>query len=97
MYKWKWGVKIFHVIRIGGQKLKKYLHTLGPFFSSSYSMDHTAKTLYRKFETNIPRNETAQPRSRFPHSGISEKFIYCHDRSTYFAAAKQVDRSLTDK
>ncbi len=26
---------------------------------------HTVKTLYRKFETNIPRNETARPRSNF--------------------------------
>ncbi len=30
----------------------------------------TAKTLYRKFETNIPSNETARPRSLFLHSCI---------------------------
>jgi hypothetical protein len=36
----------------------------------------TAKTLYRKFETNIPRNKTARPGSQFIHSctnrGIKE-------------------------
>jgi hypothetical protein len=26
---------------------------------------YTAKTLFREFETNIPRNETARPRSQF--------------------------------
>jgi hypothetical protein len=44
----------------------------------------TAKTLYRKFETNIPRNETARPRFQFPHSCICERFVYVHDRATYF-------------
>jgi hypothetical protein len=29
---------------------------------------YTAKTLYRKFETKIPRNETAPPLSQFLHS-----------------------------
>ncbi len=48
----------------------------------------TANTLYRKFETNIPRNETARPRSQFLHSCICERFIYSHDQSAYFAAAK---------
>jgi hypothetical protein len=42
----------------------------------------------RKFETNIPRKEIARPRSQFPHSCICERFIYLHDRPTYFAAAK---------
>jgi hypothetical protein len=35
--------------------------------------EHIAKTLYRKFETNIPRNETARPRSQFPHSCLCER------------------------
>jgi hypothetical protein len=41
----------------------------------------TANALYRKFETNIPRNETARPRSQFLHSCICARFIYSHDRS----------------
>ncbi len=44
--------------------------------------------LHRKFETNIPRNETAQPRSQFLHSCISEQFIHSHDRSAYFAVLR---------
>jgi hypothetical protein len=36
----------------------------------------TAKTQYRKFETNIPRKGIARPQSQFPHSGVSEQFIY---------------------
>ncbi len=35
-------------------------------------------TLYRKFETSIPRNETAGPRFQFLHSCIWEWFIYSH-------------------
>ncbi len=42
--------------------------------------------LYRKYETNIPRNKTARPRSKFLHSCICERNIYSHDRSAYFAA-----------
>ncbi len=42
-------------------------------------------TLYRKFETTIPRNETAWPRSQSVHSCICERFIYSHDQSAYFA------------
>jgi hypothetical protein len=32
--------------------------------------------LYRKFGTNVPRYETARPRSQFLHLCISERFIY---------------------
>jgi hypothetical protein len=49
---------------------------------------NTAKTVSRKFETNIPRNETERPQSQFLHS-----FIYSHGRSAYSAAGKYVDRS----
>jgi hypothetical protein len=45
-------------------------------------------TLYRKFETNIPRNETARPCSQFLYFCICEQFMYSHDGS------KIVDRSL---
>ncbi len=31
--------------------------------------------------------------SQFPHSCFSARFIYSHDRTTYFPAAKQVNRS----
>jgi len=48
----------------------------------------TAKTLYRKFETNIPRNETMRLHSKFLHSCICERFIYSQVRPAYFAAAK---------
>jgi hypothetical protein len=37
----------------------------------------TAKTLYRKFETNIPRNETAWPYSLYLiHVSVSDFYIY---------------------
>ncbi len=37
---------------------------------------YTAKKVYRKFETNIPRNETARPQSQFLHSCFCELFKY---------------------
>ncbi len=36
----------------------------------------TAKTQYRKFETNIPRKGIVQPQYQFPHSCVCERFIY---------------------
>ncbi len=30
-----------------------------------------------KFEPNIPRKGIAQPQSKFPHSCVCERFIYC--------------------
>jgi hypothetical protein len=44
--------------------------------------------LHRKFETNIPKNETARPRSQFLHSCVCEQFIHSHDRSAYFGALR---------
>jgi hypothetical protein len=38
--------------------------------------------LYRKFETYIPRNETARLCSQFLHSCICERFKYSHDLSS---------------
>jgi hypothetical protein len=38
-----------------------------------------ANVLSRKFETNIPRNETVQPHSQLLHSCFCEQFIYSHD------------------
>jgi hypothetical protein len=54
---------------------------------------YTAKTQYRKFETNIPRKGIARPLSQFPHSCVCERFLYSHDRSVYSVAGKYVDRS----
>jgi hypothetical protein len=48
-------------------------------------------TLQRKSDLCFPRNETARPRSQFPHACIRERFIYSLDRSTY--SAKQAGRS----
>jgi hypothetical protein len=55
--------------------------------------DSTAKTQYRKFETNIPRKGIARPQFQFPHSCVCERFIHSHNRSDYSAAGKYVDRS----
>jgi hypothetical protein len=45
-------------------------------------------TLHRKFETKIPRNETARPRSQVLNSCICERIIYSHERSAYFAVLR---------
>ncbi len=47
-------------------------------FRYIWEVGHTANALYQKFETNIPRNETARPHSQLLHSCICERF---HDRS----------------
>jgi hypothetical protein len=44
--------------------------------------------LHRKFETNIPRNETVQPHSQCLRSCICERFIYSHNLSAYFAVLR---------
>ncbi len=50
---------------------------------SIFAQLYTAKTVYRKFKTNIPRNETARPQFQYLHSCFCERFIYSHDRSAY--------------
>ncbi len=52
---------------------------------------YTAKTQYRKFETNIPRKGIARPQSQFPHSCVCVRFIYSHNQSAFYAAEKYVD------
>jgi hypothetical protein len=52
----------------------------------------TAKTQYRKFETNVPRKGIAQGEFHFPHSCVCERFINSQDLSAYSAAGKDVDR-----
>ncbi len=49
---------------------------------------HTAKTQYRKFETNFPRKGSAQLQSQFLHSCFCKRFIYSPDLSAYSAAGK---------
>jgi hypothetical protein len=46
--------------------------------SSQHICHYTAKTQFRKFETNIPRKGIARPQSEFPHSCVCERFIYSH-------------------
>jgi hypothetical protein len=41
----------------------------------------------------IPRKGIARPPSQIPHSCVCERSIYSQDRSTYFPAAEQADRS----
>ncbi len=41
----------------------------------------------------IPFLGIVRPQSQFPHSCVCERFIYSQDRSTYFPAAEQADRS----
>jgi hypothetical protein len=48
----------------------------------------TAKTQYRKFETNIPKKGIARPQSQFPHSCVCEQSIYFHHLSAYSTAEK---------
>jgi hypothetical protein len=45
----------------------------------------TAKTKYRKLETNIPRKGISGFQSQFPYSCVCERFIYSHDRFAYSA------------
>ncbi len=72
--------------KLGGG-VKSYILICSDTF---YSLVLTAKTLYRKFDTNIPRNETAQP--CVPNSYIcvlvSDIYVYSYDRSAYSAAGK---------
>jgi hypothetical protein len=53
------------------RRLKKKLSTLPTLWVSLYKINLsvlcTSKTLCRKLETNIPRNETVRPRSKFLH------------------------------
>jgi hypothetical protein len=70
-----------------------FFSSLLPFLTYTLCIvQYTAKTQYRKFETNISRKENALPQSQFLHSYFCERFIYSHDRSAcliaYSAAGK---------
>jgi hypothetical protein len=45
----------------------------------------TAKTKYRKFETNIPRKGISGPQFQFSHSCVCERIKYSHDGSAFSA------------
>ncbi len=62
-------------------------------WSELWPMCCTAKTQYRKFEINIPREGIARPESQFPHSCVCKLFQYSTDLSANSAAEKYVDRS----
>ncbi len=53
----------------------------------------TAKTQYRKYETNISKKGILWLQSQFPHSCVCERFFYSHDQSAYSAAEKYLDQS----
>jgi hypothetical protein len=55
--------------------------------------ERATSTLQRNSNFCIPRKGTERPQSQFPYSRVCERFIYSHDRSTYFPAAEQADRS----
>jgi hypothetical protein len=49
----------------------------------------TANVMCRKFETNIPRNETAQPRSSFYfHVSVSDLYVYIYPSISKHNTAK---------
>jgi hypothetical protein len=50
-------------------------------------------TMQRKSHLCIPLLEIVRPQSQNPHSCVYERFIYSQDRSKYFPAAEQADRS----
>jgi hypothetical protein len=59
---------------------------------TEYSARHgplpfSKNTLQRRSDLCIPRNETEGPHSQYSPLFICERFLYSHDRSTYFAAA----------
>ncbi len=50
----------------------------------------TAKTQYRKFETNIPRKGTARLQSQFLHSCFCERSIYLFPWSVYIFCFRKI-------
>jgi hypothetical protein len=71
---------------------RENLKTIKVFVLSIYSLQYM-DLLYRKFETYIPRKETARPRFQFLHSFICERFIYSHDLSSADQPWEYINRS----
>jgi hypothetical protein len=61
--------------------MQKFLTVFQNKFFLLPIVQRTANMLHQKFETNIPKNATALPRSQSLHSCICERFIYSHDWS----------------
>ncbi len=66
-------------------------------------INYTAKTEYRKLETNIPRKETGGFSPNFHiHVSVSDLYIYSNYRSALFCCRKiggsivGINKSLTD-
>ncbi len=58
-------------------------------------MSCTAKTQYRKFETNIPRKGTAWPQSQFRHTCFfCERFLYILPRSVCLFCCMEIDGQM---
>ncbi len=89
-YNIRYGINIcFSFVLISQNELKSVLKCLARFHADGiaflkknseakypFLQVHTAKTLNRKFETNIPRNETARPIFQFPISNVSVSNLY---------------------
>ncbi len=74
------------------KKLGFYIKMLSYMYVNNLCIQPTAKTQYRKFETNIPRKGIARPQSQFPQ--ICLWAIYIIPRSIcLFCRRKYVDRS----
>ncbi len=74
-------------------KSNSFSHPIGGH-NSKHCRGHAIQkysTLYWNFETYIPRNETAGPRSQFLHSCIW--FIYSHHRSSAVQSWKYINRT----
>jgi hypothetical protein len=64
---------------------------LNNIFNRFYVADYCSPgAMQRNFDLCIPRKGTARPQSQFAQSCVCERFIYFHDRFTYFPSA---DRS----
>ncbi len=75
-------------------KLYKYIKFHVLFLIGILGMNpYTAKTKYRKVQTNISLKKNCRPQSQFSHSCVYARFIYSHKRSAFSAAGKYVDRS----
>ncbi len=68
---------------------------------SQIQRQYTAKTKWRKFETNIPRKGISGSQSQFPHSCVCDRIIYSHGGSAFLleeicGPILRIYKSLTD-
>ncbi len=89
---YKFGLGKAQVIAPGCVQMSFFLNIIiFKFVVKFVVLVQTVKARTARSDLCISRNETARPRSQFPHSCICGRFIYSQDRSTYFAAAKLLD------